>query len=91
MGVIGWIVVGLIAGALAGRVTGVRGNGCLTTMVVGVLGGLIGGALFSAAGDEGIGDFGLRSLFVAFVGASALLIVVGAVTGSGGTRRVRRR
>ena len=47
--------------------------GCLGTIVVGVLGGLIGGALFNAAGDEGIGDFGLRSMFVAFVGAVVLL------------------
>ena len=47
--------------------------GCLGTIVVGVLGGLIGGWLFSLAGDEGIGDFGLRSMFVAFVGAVVLL------------------
>ncbi len=66
--------------------------GCLGTIVVGVLGGLIGGLLFSAAGDEGIGDFGLRSMFVAFVGAVLLLLIVGALTrgrygGSVGRRR----
>lgn len=86
MGIIGWIVVGLIAGGLAGRVTGVRGNGCLATIAVGVIGGLLGGALFSAAGDEGIGDFGLRSLFVAFIGATVLLFIFGALTGSGRRR-----
>ncbi len=87
MGVIGWIIVGLVAGGLAGRVTGVRGNGCITTMVIGVIGGLLGGALFTAAGDEGIGDFGLRSLFVAFIGATLLLLVVGGLTGAGRGRR----
>ncbi len=86
MNVVGWIVVGLVAGALAGRVTGVRGNGCLTTMVVGIVGGLLGGALFSAAGDEGIGDFGLRSMLVAFVGACVLLFVVNGLTGAGRRR-----
>lgn len=86
VGIVGWIVVGLVAGALAGRVTGVRGNGCLFTMVIGVIGGLVGGALFAAAGDEGIGDFGLRSMFVAFVGATVLLLITSAL----GITRPRR-
>ena len=54
--------------------------GCLGTIVVGVLGGLLGGMLFNLAGDEGIGDFGLRSMFVAFVGAVVLLLIVGLLT-----------
>ena len=75
MGLLGWIVVGFVAGALAREVTGGGWNlGCLGTIVVGVVGGLIGGWLFSLAGDEGIGDFGLRSMFVAFVGAVVLLL-----------------
>lgn len=93
MGIFGWIVVGFVAGALARAVTGgARDLGCLGTIVVGVLGGLIGGFLFNAAGDKGIGDFGLRSMFVAFVGAVLLLLIVGALTrgrygGSVGRRR----
>lgn len=90
MSVVGWIVVGLVAGGLASRVTGVRGNGCVTTMAVGIVGGLLGGALFTAAGDEGISGFGLRSMFVAFVGATLLLFAVGAVTGTGRGSRRRR-
>jgi uncharacterized membrane protein YeaQ/YmgE (transglycosylase-associated protein family) len=91
MGILGWIVVGFVAGALARAVTGGAPDaGCLFTIVVGIIGGLIGGALFNAAGDEGIGDFGLRSLFVAFVGACLLLLVVGLLTRGryGGRRRV---
>jgi uncharacterized membrane protein YeaQ/YmgE (transglycosylase-associated protein family) len=49
--------------------------------VVGVLGGLLGGWLFSLAGDKGIGDFGLRSMFVAFVGAVLLLAIVALLGG----------
>jgi uncharacterized membrane protein YeaQ/YmgE (transglycosylase-associated protein family) len=79
MGVLGWIVVGLIAGALANRVTGAQRRGCLTTMVIGILGGIIGGTLFNAAGDNGITDFGLWSVLVAFVGACALLFVLQAI------------
>jgi uncharacterized membrane protein YeaQ/YmgE (transglycosylase-associated protein family) len=81
VGLLGWIVVGFVAGALARAVTGgARDAGCLFTIVVGIIGGLLGGALFNAAGEEGIGDFGLRSMFVAFVGACALLLVVGLFT-----------
>ncbi len=81
MGVIGWIVVGLVAGGLARRVTGTKRVGCGMTTATGVLGGLIGGALFNAAGDEGIGEFGLRSMLVAFIGATLLLSVLAAITG----------
>jgi uncharacterized membrane protein YeaQ/YmgE (transglycosylase-associated protein family) len=90
VGVIGWIVVGFVAGAFARVLTGTGGRlGCLGTVLVGIVGGLLGGAIFNAAGDEGIGHFGLRSMFVAFIGASVLLIVVGLLTGD--TRRSRRR
>ena len=77
MSILGWIVVGFVAGALARAVVRSDWNlGCLGTIAVGVIGGLIGGALFSLAGDEGIGGFGLRSMFVAFIGAVVLLAVV---------------
>jgi uncharacterized membrane protein YeaQ/YmgE (transglycosylase-associated protein family) len=90
VGILGWIVVGLVAGAFARIVTGGGWNmGCLGTTLVGVIGGLLGGWLFSLAGDDGIGDFGLRSMFVAFVGAVVLLLVVGLVSRRP-TRRDRR-
>jgi uncharacterized membrane protein YeaQ/YmgE (transglycosylase-associated protein family) len=88
VGWLGWIVVGFVAGALARAVTGGGWNlGCIGTIVVGVIGGLIGGMLFSAAGGDGIGKFGLRSMFVAFVGAVVLLALVGLVTGRGSHSR----
>ena len=83
-----WIVVGLVAGILAKAVTGQRRRiGCLGTIVVGILGGLLGGALFKAAGDEGINSFSLRSLLVAFVGATLLLFLWGLVAGRDERRR----
>ena len=87
MGFFGWIVVGFVAGALAKPVTGGGWRlGCLGTVIVGVLGGVLGGMLFNLAGDKGIGDFGLRSMFVAFVGAVLLLTIV-ALAGGRRTRR----
>jgi len=88
LGIIGWIVVGFVAGALARAATGGGWNmGCISTIAIGVLGGLLGGMLFNLAGDKGIGDFGLRSMFVAFVGAVVLLGVFALVTGRGRSRR----
>jgi uncharacterized membrane protein YeaQ/YmgE (transglycosylase-associated protein family) len=74
-----WIIVGFLAGVLAKLVTGQDRPGCLGTIFVGILGGLLGGAIFTAAGDEGINDFSLRSLLVAFVGATILLFGWGLV------------
>jgi uncharacterized membrane protein YeaQ/YmgE (transglycosylase-associated protein family) len=88
MGVIGWIVVGLLAGSLARRATGSERYGCLGTMVIGILGGILGGALFNLLGDHGISDFGLWSILVAFVGACVLLLVMQAL---GLNQRGRRR
>jgi uncharacterized membrane protein YeaQ/YmgE (transglycosylase-associated protein family) len=68
-----WIVTGFVAGVLAKLVTGQHKPGCLGTIVVGIVGGLLGGAIFQAAGDEGINDFSLRSVLVAFIGAAILL------------------
>lgn len=85
MTLLGWIVVGFVAGVFARAVTGGKARwdlGCLGTIVVGVVGAFIGGWLFSLAGDHDVlGEFGLRSMFVAFVGAVILLVVAGLFTG----------
>lgn len=80
MGLISWIVVGLIAGAVAGRLTHHR-LGCLAKIVVGVIGALIGGALARAAGLGGITSFGLRTVLLAALGATILLAVLEAIEG----------
>ncbi len=77
--ILGWILVGLIAGALATRVTKYDRRGCLFSIVVGIIGALIGGALFSAAGSTGVDEFDLWSILVAFVGAVLLLLILQAI------------
>jgi uncharacterized membrane protein YeaQ/YmgE (transglycosylase-associated protein family) len=81
--ILGWIIVGFVAGVLARWVTGTRKRGCLATIVVGVLGGLIGGALFRLATDNNsdvMDDVDIGSVFVAFVGAVLLLLVLEALS-----------
>ena len=82
MGILSWIIVGLIAGWLAGLVVKGGGYGCIGDIVVGVIGGLLGGWLASAFFQMGdpLTGINLPSIFVAFVGAVifvAILRVVG--------------
>ena len=76
MGIFSWIVLGLLAGLLAEMATGRKAGGCLTKIAVGVLGGLLGGAVATAAGLNGVSEFGWWSLLLAFAGATVLLLLV---------------
>jgi uncharacterized membrane protein YeaQ/YmgE (transglycosylase-associated protein family) len=86
-----WIGVGFLGGMGAKAATGRRGLGCIGTVVVGILGGLLGGIVFKAAGDEGINDFSFRSVLIAFVGACILLLIFGARLGAHARRHSRSR
>ncbi|HEY8811945.1 MAG TPA: GlsB/YeaQ/YmgE family stress response membrane protein [Candidatus Dormibacteraeota bacterium] len=79
-GVLSWLVVGLIAGALAGRVVRGRGYGCLVDIIVGVAGAFIGGILLGTF-IQGVAGF-WESLVVAFIGAVVLLGVLRLLSGS---------
>lgn len=70
MGVIGWIVVGFIAGALSGAVMGGRtARGCLPNILIGVLGGLVGGFLARELLHWDQTQGFIAAVVVAFVGA----------------------
>ena len=90
MGIIGWIVVGLIAGLLARWIVKDDRTGCIYTMIVGVLGAIIGGWLMATIDADGVDEFSLRSIGVAAVGAVLLLLVLQAIAGRG-PRTPRRR
>jgi uncharacterized membrane protein YeaQ/YmgE (transglycosylase-associated protein family) len=78
-GIIAWIVVGLIAGWLAGVVMKGGGYGVLGDIVVGLIGALVGGFLMSYF-VEGVAGF-WGSIFVAFIGACILIAIVRAIGG----------
>jgi len=80
MGFLAWIIVGLIAGWLAGQVMKGGGYGVLVDIILGILGGIVGGWLFGALGIFPGGGM-VGSIIVAFVGA---VILVGI------TRLIRR-
>jgi uncharacterized membrane protein YeaQ/YmgE (transglycosylase-associated protein family) len=81
MSIIGWIVLGLIAGWIGSHIVDNAGRGPLMDMVLGIVGAIVGGALFSALGAVPITGFNLYSLFVAVIGAIVVLVIYHAVTG----------
>ncbi len=79
MGIIGWIFVGFIAGAISGRLSGGRtARGCLPNIVVGILGGVIGGFLAAQIGFTEINGF-IAALVVAVLGSLVVRLVLNAM------------
>jgi uncharacterized membrane protein YeaQ/YmgE (transglycosylase-associated protein family) len=74
-GLVGWVVIGLLAGWLAGKLSRGRGFGCITNVILGLIGAVIGGWIFSRLGIEAWGFLG--SLAAATVGAVVLVAVAG--------------
>lgn len=80
MGILGWIVIGALAGWIASMITGNdKRMGAGMNILVGIIGGFIGGLVMNLIGGEGITGFNIWSLLVATVGAVILLLVVNAV------------
>jgi uncharacterized membrane protein YeaQ/YmgE (transglycosylase-associated protein family) len=83
MGYLSWIIVGLVAGWLAGVVVKGGGFGCIGDIVVGVIGGVLGGFLatkFFQIGDPMTG-INFQSILIAFVGAVIFVIILRLLSG----------
>lgn len=87
MSLLGWIGVGLLAGWLARWIIRDDRSGCIYTMIVGVVGAVIGGWLMSLIDETGVNEFSLRSIGVAALGAVVFLLLLQAVSGIGPRRR----
>ena len=73
MSVIAWILLGLMAGFMASNIVRSTGQGMLIDIVLGIIGAVVGGFLFTAIVASGITSFNLCSMFVAIVGAIVVL------------------
>lgn len=82
MGIIGWIVLGLIAGAIAKAILpGAQGGGWLVTLILGVVGALLGGFIGSAVFGIGLENFwSLQTWIVAILGSIVVLLIYGLFT-----------
>ena len=84
MGIIGWIVLGLLVGVIARAIVPGRTepSGCIGTTAVGILGALIGGFIASALDIGHIGDFfDLGTWLIAIAGSVLFLLIVRAIAG----------
>ena len=81
MSVLAWVALGLIAGFVASNILTRSGQGLLLDMVLGIIGAVVGGFLFTAIGATGITGFNLYSMLVAIVGAIVVLWAYHAFSG----------
>jgi uncharacterized membrane protein YeaQ/YmgE (transglycosylase-associated protein family) len=82
MGILTWILFGLVAGAIAKFVMPGRDpGGCILTIVIGIAGALLGGFLATLLGFGGIEEFDLRSMLIAVLGSIILLAIFRALRG----------
>jgi uncharacterized membrane protein YeaQ/YmgE (transglycosylase-associated protein family) len=83
MGLLSWIVVGAIAGWLAGQVVRGGGFGLIGNIVVGIIGALVGGYLAAQLFNmpDAVNGFNLTSIVVAFIGAVVVIVVVSLLRG----------
>lgn len=82
MGILTWILFGLVAGAIAKfLMPGRDPGGCVLTIVIGIAGALLGGFLATLLGFGGIEEFDLRSLLIAVLGSIVLLAIFRALRG----------
>jgi uncharacterized membrane protein YeaQ/YmgE (transglycosylase-associated protein family) len=81
MGILSWIILGLIAGFIGSKIVESQGQGFWLNMALGIIGALVGGFLFSFFGAEGVTGLNIWSMIVAVVGSIVVLLIYNAVTG----------
>jgi uncharacterized membrane protein YeaQ/YmgE (transglycosylase-associated protein family) len=79
MSIIGWLVLGLIAGFIASKIVNKQGEGIVLDIVLGIVGAIVGGFLFDLIGAVGVTGFNLYSMFVAVIGSVVVLVIYHAI------------
>ncbi|MBA8877413.1 GlsB/YeaQ/YmgE family stress response membrane protein [Phyllobacterium myrsinacearum] len=82
MSVISWIVLGLVAGFIGSKIVNKSGQGFILDIVLGIVGAVAGGVIFSFFGATGITGFNIYSLIVAVIGSVVVLWLYHAITGN---------
>jgi uncharacterized membrane protein YeaQ/YmgE (transglycosylase-associated protein family) len=81
MSIIGWLILGLIAGFIASKIVNKSGEGVILDIVLGVVGAIVGGFLFSLIGAAPVTGFNIYSMIVAVIGAVVVLVIYHAIVG----------
>ena len=81
MSILAWIFLGLVSGFLASKIVNKQGEGFVLDVVLGVVGAIIGGFIFTKMGAAGVSGFNLYSMFVAVIGSIVVLVAYHALFG----------
>ncbi len=81
MSIIGWLILGLIAGFIGSKIVNKSGEGLMIDIVLGIVGAVVGGWLFTLVGAAPVTGLNIYSMFVAVVGAIVVLVVYHAIMG----------
>jgi uncharacterized membrane protein YeaQ/YmgE (transglycosylase-associated protein family) len=79
MGIIAWIILGLVAGFIGSKIVNKSGESLFLDVALGVVGAIVGGFIFSFFGSTGVTGLNIWSLIVAVIGAIIVLVVYRAV------------
>jgi uncharacterized membrane protein YeaQ/YmgE (transglycosylase-associated protein family) len=79
MGIIAWLVLGLLAGFIGSKIVNKTGEGMLMDILIGIVGALLGGWIAGFFGFNGVTGVNIPSLIVAVVGSIVLLLIYRAV------------
>lgn len=82
MDILTWLIVGLVAGVLASLIVGGTGYGIIGDIVIGIVGAFVGGAVFRYAGWSAPWGGLAGTIFVAFIGAVILLVIINLLRGA---------
>ena len=81
MSILAWIILGLVAGFIGSKIVNKSGEGVFLDIVLGIVGAVVGGWLFSAFGMSRATGLNIYSLLVAVVGAVVVLVIYHAMMG----------
>ncbi|HEY4471766.1 MAG TPA: GlsB/YeaQ/YmgE family stress response membrane protein [Stellaceae bacterium] len=81
MGIFSWLILGLIAGWIGSKIVNKTGEGFFLDIVLGIVGALVGGFLFSLFGAEGVSGLNLYSMVVAVIGSIVVLVIYHTIFG----------
>jgi uncharacterized membrane protein YeaQ/YmgE (transglycosylase-associated protein family) len=75
MSFLAWLLLGLIAGFIGSKIVNRRGEGLLLDIILGIVGAIVGGWVFSMFGASGVNGFNLYSMIVAVIGSIVVLVI----------------
>jgi uncharacterized membrane protein YeaQ/YmgE (transglycosylase-associated protein family) len=82
MGIIAWLILGLLAGFIGSKIVNKSGEGILMDILIGIIGAVIGGWVAGFFGFHGVTGLNIPSLIVAVVGSIIFLLIYRAIRGA---------